>query len=125
MRERCNDPKFKEEFREWLKREIEKYNYHGSKVFKKAFKTGDATILPTHKQNDWFAYIEEKYNRGTGFLIRSLDEDVKPITATLPEEIPPADLDEDTSDSDENTSEMILKQKAEDKKKKGNGATFP
>ena len=125
MRERCNDPKFKEEFREWLKREIEKYDYHGNKVYKKALKTGDPTILPTHKQNDWFAYIEEKYNRGTGFFIRSLDEDVKPITATLPEEIPPADLDEDTSDSDENTSdsdkntsEMILKQKAEDKKKK-------
>ena len=33
MRERCNDPKFKEEFLEWLKREIEKYNYHGSKIF--------------------------------------------------------------------------------------------
>ena len=111
MRERCNDPKFKEEFREWLKREIEKYNYHGSKVFKKAFKTGDPTILPTHKQNDWFAYIEEKYNRGIGFFIRSLDEDVKPITANLPEEITPVDSDEDSE-------EMILKQKAEDEKKK-------
>ncbi len=65
MRERCNDPKFKEEFREWLKREIEKYDYHGNKVYKKALKTGDPTILPCHKHNDWFAYIEGKYNQKT------------------------------------------------------------
>ena len=47
------------------KKEIEKYDYHGNKVYKKALKTGDPTILPCHKHNDWFAYIEGKYNQKT------------------------------------------------------------
>ena len=52
----CNNPRIKEEFREWLKQEMEKYNYQDDKVYQSAYKSGDPKLLPTHKQQDWYQY---------------------------------------------------------------------